>query len=331
MTNRLYNEELKLAYINSFDGEESTKAAMMYEFYKSAKVEEQYDKDLYALFDDEIDDLLSSLGSDNVSSIRKTVSIYKDYVNWCIREGQRGKYENGENRIEIFQATRNMSKYVSNKRVRNKFLTKEELDDLVGYLVNPVDQAFILAIYEFIAGEQLYELRSLKMSDVDIKNKTVKITDINGNVRVQNISSKLIGLFQDASETDVYIAKNGEVDLSDRRNIRKLSDSDYIIRSLARKTNKGEMTPYGSLTQKMVRIKKYTGYDFITVNSLQDTRVIHEIMDITKKLGLEKPNDEVYRIAVNNIYDQYKVQLSNMQIFHIKQNCEQVIKLKDFK
>ena len=91
------------------------------------------------------------------------------------------------------------------------------------------------------------------------------------------------------------------------------------------------MTPYGSLTQKMVRIKKYTGYDFITANSLQDTRVIHEIMDITKELGLEKPNDEVYRVAINNIYDQYKVQLSNAQLFQIKQNCEQVIQLKDFK
>lgn len=330
MTDRLYQPELKLAFLKNFDGEESTKSIMLYDFYKSAKIERQYNKDLYAFFDDEIDDLLLSIGSDNISSINRIVSVYKDYINWCIREGQRGKYENGENRMEIFQATKNMSKYISNKRVKNKFLTKEELDDLINYLVNPMDQAFVLAIYEFIAGEQLYELRSLRMEDVDVENKKVKITDIDGNTRVQNISSKLVQLLQEANETKTYISKNGETDLNDSRNTRKLSESGYIIRSLARKSNENEMMPYGSLSQKMVRIKKYTGYDFITANSLQDTRVIHEIMDVTNALGLSNPSNKAYKIAINNIYEQYKVQLSETQIFHIKQKCEQAIALKNF-
>lgn len=329
MKDRLYNPELKLAYLNDFVGEESTKAAMIYEFYKSAKVEKQYNKDLYAFFDDEIEDLLLSLGSDNLSSIGKTVSIYKDYVNWCILNGQRGKYENGENRVEIFQATKDMSKYVSNMRVKNKFLTQEEVYDLVDYLVNPIDQVFILGIYEFIAGEELYELRSLSMKNVDIDNRTVKVTDVNGNTRIQSVSHKLIGLLQDANRQETYLNNNGVVD-NEAQSTRKLAESEYIMRPIARKSNKDQMMPYGSLSQKMVRIKRFTGYDFITINSIQDSRVIHEIVEVMKRLEIDKPNDEVFRIVVDNIYKQYKVKLTSSQIFYIRRNFEQAIKLKDF-
>lgn len=327
MTDRLYNKNLKLAYINNYFGEEDTKNTILFEFLKSANVEKQIDKDLYAFNDIEISNLLLYLKRDNIMSLNKSVSIYKDYVNWCIVNGQRGIYENGENRVEIFQKTENLAKYVSNRKVKNKFLTKTELNDLVDYLINPIDQAFIMCLYEFIGGEKLHELRSLKISDIDEKNRKVKLTDVNGNIRISNISIKLIELLKETDATERYIDNNG---MAKSIKGKPFNESEYIFKAIIRKDNNGEMRSYAGMLNKLNAIKKFTGYDLITTNSLKETRIIHEIVDVITEMELDTPNDEVYRIVVENIKDYYNVELSPMQVYSIKQKCEQVIKLKDF-
>lgn len=327
MKDRLYNKELKLAYINNYFGEENTKNTLLFEFLKSSDVEKQLDKDLYAFNDIEISNLLYYLKRDNIMSLNKSISIYKDYVNWCIVNGQRGVYENGENRVEIFQKTEDLKKYVSNRKVKNKFLTKTELNDLVDYLINPIDQAFIMCLYEFIGGEQLHELRSLKISDIDEKNRTVKLTDFNGNIRVSSISIKLIELLKETDATERYIDNNG---MAKSIKGKPFNESGYIFKAIIRKDNNGEMRSYAGMLNKLNAIKKFTGYDLITTNSLKETRIIHEIVDVMTEMKLDILNDEIYRIVVENIKDYYKVELSPMQVYSIKQKCEQVIKLKDF-
>ena len=327
MSERLYNKNLKLAYINNYFGEENTKNTILYEFLKTADMENQYKKDLYAFNDIEISNLLFFLKRDNIMSINKSVSIYKDYINWCIANGQRGIYENGENRVEIFQKTENLTKYVSNRRVKNKFLLKEELYDLIDYLINPVDQAFILCLYEFISGEQLHELRSLKISDIDEKNNKVKLTDVYGNIRIQSISTKLIELLKETDATPRYIDNNG---MAKTAKGKPFNESEYIFKAIIRKNNTGQMISYPGLLNKLRNIKRFTGYDLITTNSLRETRIIHEIVDVMKEMDLDIPNDDVYKKAVNNIKHYYNTELSNMQMYSIKQKFEQVIKLKDF-
>ena len=88
MSNRFYNKELKTEYIDNFFGANSTKDIMMYEFINSANLEYQYNKDLYAFNDVEISSLLYFLKKSNMSSLNKSVSIYKDYIRWCIEIGR---------------------------------------------------------------------------------------------------------------------------------------------------------------------------------------------------------------------------------------------------
>jgi len=329
MSDRLYNKELKTEYIDSFFGADSTKDIMMYEFINSANLEYQYNKDLYAFNDVEISSLLYFLKKSNMSSLNKSVSIYKDYIRWCIVNGKRGMYENGENRFEVFQATEDMKKYISNRKIRSKFLTKEELEDLTKFLINPIDQAFIMCLYEFINGAELHELRALTKEDVRRAktNNRLELTDLDSNKRIITISHRLLDLLEDVILQEEYVFNNGEGDLK----VRKLVESPYVFRLLYRKDTINQMASYTALNGKMKSIRKYTGYNFITPNSLKETRIIHEIIDVTKDLGLSESNRKAYNMAFDNINKLYDVELSYNQKHSIKQKYRQAIQLKDFK
>lgn len=333
MSNRLFNKELKMAYIENFFGEENTKNTLLYEFLKSSEIEKQYNKDLYAFNDEEISNLLLFLKRDNMSSLNKSVSVYKDYINWCILNGKRREYENGENRVAVFQKTEDISKYISNRKVRNKYLTKEELRDLVNYLNNPIDQAFVMCLYEFIAGERLHELRNLTIKDVEEAERNgniIKLIDLDGKERFSTVSHQLIDLLKDVNKQEEYYKNNGMPMDNNIKPTQRLAMSDYIFRMGYRKSTIGKIASYPALNGKMQNIREYTGYNFITPSSLRETRIMHEISDVIATLKLNEVNDTVYDIAVNNINSLYNIQLSYIQTYNIKQKYEQAIKLKDF-
>lgn len=326
---RLYNKNLKLAYIKNYDGTEQSKETIFYLLVKSANIEKQYDKDIYGFNYDEIESLLHYLKRDNVMSLHKDVSILKDYVYWCIKEGQRGIYENGENRFAVFQSTEDLNKYISKRKLKHKYLTKQELDDVIDYLVNPVDRAIVLSLYEFIGGEKLHELRVLKIEDVEKAKQNdniIELRGIDGSVRHSKVSDKLIHILEEANEKKEYILGNG---FSDHIEEHPLADTEYIIRLLKRKKSMNEPISYGSFINKINTIKKYTGYDFITASSLKDVRIIHEIADISRE-NPSAEKDEIYRAALKNISEQYDVNLGESQSYNIRRKYEQLVRLKDF-
>jgi len=331
MKNKLFNPDVKLEYLENQTVNESTKRTMIFEFINSAKIEKQLSKDVYAFNDLEIDELLNSLRSSNVISLRKTLSILNSYVKWCIENGKRGKYENNINNIDAFVKTEgNLNKYVSNKQLSSKILAKDELSDLIHILVNPVDQAIIQCMYEFIGGEKLHELRSLKYENINFNKKTIILTDIDGTARKQNISNKLINILNDVKEAKMYIYNNGIMD--DRGNVseREFALSNYLIRPNKTKGNDYQIISYNSILGRLRKIRQFTGYYHITSNSLKETRIIHEISDVVKERNLFEPDNLVYEEVRSRILKEYGVKISPMQEYTIKQKYNQIINIKDF-
>lgn len=331
MINKLYNYDLKLEYVNSQDIDESTKTTALYEFNNTSKLEREYGKDVYAFNDLEIKEFLKSLRSSSVISIRRSLSILNSYVKWCIVNGKRGKYENNINQVDAFIKTEDdLSKYVSNKQLSSKILSKEELDDIIHILVNPVDQAIIQCMYEFISGEKLYELRSLEFNNVDIAGRQVLLSNIDGEVRVQNISSKLVKILEETEKAPTYIYKNGLEDAKGNIGEREFPYSKYIIKKHREKNEKDDMISYNSVLTRLRNIRKFTGYNHITANSLRDTRVIHEIMDVMAERCIYSPDNAIYDEVIQRIYTQYGIKMSNMQMYSIKQKFNQLIDIKFF-
>ena len=331
MNNRLYNKDVKLEYLETIK-EEGTRIPILYEFINSAKMEEELRKDIYAFNDLEIAKFLKISRRSSENSIGKTLSYLNSYVKWCISNGKRGKYENEINYIDFFSRTEtDLSKYVSNRQLVNKILNKSEFKDLVDIAINPADKALLLCLYEFIGGEELHEIRAIRMQDVGVISNTIKLYDKDGNSRTQKISDELIELLIETNDMDVYIANNGEV--SGQRGIvsSQLADTNYIFKSSQRKNSASEdMMQYHALLRRLSIIKKFSDYKYITANSIRDTRIVHEVMNLTYKNKMYEPTDRVYDEVVDMIKKEYGIEISRMQVFNIKQKINQLLSIKEF-
>ena len=331
MKDRLYNADVKLEYMETQIKNEDTRVTVSYEFLKTASMEKELEKDVYAFNDVEISNLLKTMRRSNVLSVRKTLSILNDYVKWCIINGKRGMFENQLNYVDMFIKTEsNLEKFVSNRQLYNKILNKEEFEDLLNIPVNPSDQALLLCLYEFIGGEELYELRSIEMKNIDEEANTIQLTDKEGNIRISKISNRLISLLKEANDEPIYLVNNGEANKNGTIRENQFIESKYVFKPTRWGDSQPELIPYQSVLNRMKKIKLFADYKHITANSIRETRIIHEILDITNKKELYEPNDEVYNEVVEKIRKDYNIELSHMQVYSIKQRVKQIVGIKDF-
>lgn len=331
MKKRLYNNHIKLEYAETQILDEGTRTTVLYEFFKIAEVEEELDKDVYAFNDIEIADLLKTMRRSSVMSIRKTLSILNDYVKWCILNGKRGSFENNINYVDIFIKTESdLDKYVSNRKLYNKILNKEEFNYLLNIPVNPSDEAILLCLYEFIGGEELYELRSIEMNNIDRETNTIKLISKDGNIRKSKISNRLINLLEEVNEEKIYLINNGEVNRLGNIVENKLAESNFVFKSVQRMDNDFQMMQYQTILNRIKMIRKFVDYKYITANSIRETRIIHEILDLTSEKNLYEPNDTIYSEVVGKLKSDYEIELSPMQVYGIKQKVKQIVNIKEF-
>lgn len=153
------------------------------------------------------------------------------------------------------------------------------------------------------------------------------MTDINGNKRVKNISNKLKYILKYAADQEIYISSNDNEEIG-RVLEQKLIDTPYIIRTIEGANNKNfnDMVGYPTLTQKIVKLKKFIGYDFITTKSLEDSGAINRVLELTEEAGLKEPNDSIFT-QLKSI-DEYNY--SDMQIYNLKQKFYLVTEIKSF-
>ena len=333
MKDRLYNNQVKLEYMETQIKDKGTRITALHEFLKIAEIEKELNKDISNFNDIEIANTLKIMRRSNVLSIRKTLSILNDYVQWCIINGKRGKLENNINYVSLFIKTEtNLNKYVSNRQLYNKILNKEEFEDLLSVPVNASDQAILLCLYEFIGGEELYELRSLEMKNINKETNTVKLLNKNGETRISKISDRLIKLLEDVDDPDMqmYIQNNGEEDARGWVVEKAYAESHYIFKTTKHGDNDHQMMPYSSVLNRLKMIKNFIDYKHITANSIRETRIIHEVLELTAQKGLYEPTDDVYDEVANMLKIEYDINLSHMQLYNIKQKLTQITNIKDF-
>jgi integrase len=325
--NKLYNPELKIEFIEDvYPDNESTKKTILNNFKKSAKSERKFDKDLCIMNMDEINDVAEGLGYITENTIQSALSFFSRYVDWCILNEKRGGYENNINDISIFMTTQNLSKFISRIKNKHRYLTKEEMYRAVDRAYNFVDKAILLGLYEGIAGKQLYELRSLKIEDINFDTNKVELIDVEENKRIITISDKLKYIFRYANSQSEYFIANGASRYAKKEEMAK---SPYIIKSLNRKVNNNnEMVDRMSISLKIIRLKKYLGfgYDYITPQTIQDSGQINRVIELTKQHGLKEPTKAIFDILM--LPEEYN--LSEMQIYNLRQKFKIATNLKNF-
>lgn len=331
----LYNYEIKNEFLNSHYNDANTRISAYYEFRSIAGKERELNKDVFAFNNNELRSLVQTIDRTSVSALSKTLSILNTYVNWAMLNGKRGAYENGINFVQSFSLAQvDLKEFVSNRKLYLSILDKNEMEDFLNILVNPMDRAIILCFYNFVGGKEMYEIRSLTTDSIDIENNTLLLRTDEENpdkVRVQPVSKRLIDELVLASKTHKYYRDDGE-DWEigkDSFPYLELIENEYIFRPIKRRESYSSgMFTLSGFTNKIKNIKKEADLKYITPTSIRDTRIIHEISDETKKRGLNFPNKDVYEKVKDMLEKDYNYILSHMQFYSIRQKTQQVLEIK---
>lgn len=280
-----YNQEIKERFINSYKNDDSkTAIASMMKYAK--KTEENYKKDLYDMTVKEIEDVLFSLACATPQSVYQKILRIENYIDWAIDNGYR-KMD-----INLLRAEPSKfvwaEKFVSNRK--NHYFKKEEVIDMVDLVVNEVDKAIVLSLFEGIGGLRFSELLNLKISDVEfdgyqhwvnLKDENKDEPNVLPTYRRIPISSLLANLLERAQSQVEYRTKNGETKGDNRHKISEINKSEFIINKMKKGVQEGRP---GSdlLTRRFKEFKKIFGYKHLNADHFKKSGIMnmaHELQE----------------------------------------------------
>lgn len=317
----IYNEEWKFAFLMEMYPNEKTQETVLYDFQKSYRLESILEKDLCFFNSVEIADLSKSLNYTTEGSVRRALTYYAKYTDWCIENGLRGELETGYNDYVNFIATQDLTQYLPKVKITNMYITEDELEDIVNILINPMDATIVQALWEGISGTELFELRTIELSN--LQGNTLKLLDLDGSTREVVISNKLKNMLLDTDKVQEYILENG---YAVRGKIRQLVESKYVLKPIANKnSHPNDLLNTKMLVNKLTAIKRYTDYNFITAKTILYSGAMHKVDEWTKEKGLDEPTLAIFQ----KLEKPDTFNMSRAQTVILKKKYDMVKRLKD--
>lgn len=237
------------------------------------------------------EDILQVIGELNPLSIQSAItqlSVIKKYIDFAIANGF---LTTGINFATLIK-TQDIERVVNMQAMDLKYITKEEVIDITDSLDNAVDAAFITLLFEGVKGEQLSEIVNLQKNDIDHENNMLELTDKDGNIRHKRVSTRTIGILQEASSQTEYLVR---FDTSKRKLefTKQLQNSNYVIRTTGTKYN--AQTKYRTLLAKLRSIRSEIGNPYLTATSIWESGMINYAKEIMEQNGLDNLTTKHYK------------------------------------
>lgn len=328
-TVKYYNQEIKERFINSYKNDES-RVAVSNMMKKAAKTENVYNKDLYDMTLNEIDDVVSSLASSSQNAAYNKLLRIERYVDWAIKNGYR---KSNINLLNSISGKREYAiKFVADRK--NDFFTKDEIIDMMDSLVNDVDKAIFLGLFEGINGREFSELLNLKISDITIEGsqgwaKLTNETLINGEIIVVDrkipISDLLADTLKRAQEQTEYLNKNGDAEGDDRHRTSDIETSEFIINKMKRGVHGGRPNK-SVMNRKFKEFKNVFGYRFLKADHIKKSGIMNMAHDLQENEVLTEEN--LNKIAAH--YDTWNKDMNIGQKRQSRTRIADVIITKEF-
>lgn len=265
-----YNEELKKRYLSTIKQYSNIERM----FLKSAKYEQELDKDASLFSVKEVQDMLKRMSFHSYYSFSNFRSQMSRYTDWCMRQNIVSNYFNNYEKDFIGDA----SQYINPIKAERKIISRPELLSALDKLDNACDAFAILAMFEGINGKNRVEINNLRTTDINIENNTVDIKY--GTPRVIKISDKLIDLAFSAADAEKYTALSG-------RQVVFANDPTLIFKEF-NNSQEGTSDLYKGrrLYFRLVKCLSVIGFEDLSVNSISDSGKIHMINEIAEKENL---------------------------------------------
>lgn len=303
----IYNRKLKEEFISKYP--EKTHNIYRRIFYYSATVEEMHDIDLYEFNLKQVGEILKSMNPSSLASVKSAVSIIKAYIDWAIH-----RRSNNINPLDVVDVEWE-KQFVD--RTKKLFFSKDEIDEIISKCLNAQDSVIIALLFEGAGGKEVSELRNLKYSDVNFDEKSVTLTNENGEQRSISVSDQTLRLLKEAATQTDYYKKNGNIAPTSRNtnHTSELIETGYLIKPANTKNVHVEQVNthviYGRLTtisdEKLLNIPNFT------VKNIQRSGMIYMAKLIFDRDGKFEDREQYFEICekfgvnkiMNNGYEVY--------------------------
>lgn len=278
----MYNPEFKQEFMNELQSpsyHNSYKAL----FNKTEKYERELGKDLYDFNVHELENFYYTLATPSWHSLRVTHFFIVNYADYAIKLGVRMSNINAFNLLTSTQLERYTASY------KRTYLTREDFDEFMDYIVNDIDVAIFRALFEGVRGNNFSELTNLQPQHIFEENGQLYVKLTNNlptgekKHRTIQISRQLQMDFKRAFEQQEYITLNGiDNNSDDKYKYAEIVESPYIFRPVKRgayKKSDGKINMQ-TIYRKKDMLNEVTDGQIKNINTL----VISGMVDMTKRI-----------------------------------------------
>lgn len=181
----MYNEELKQRFINSIDLAQYPDRFWDRVFAKAELLEKKNEKDICNFSTKELIEYYKSFESSSAVSLNVTNINLRKYAQFCLQNGLINDGQNHFYEIDMAQLQNCINANVQGSGI----VTLEFLQhDILPYLLSEKDKFIFMSFFEGITGYNYVDLINLKISDIDMKNKTVNgcpVSDVFINAAIE--------------------------------------------------------------------------------------------------------------------------------------------------
>lgn len=286
---KYYNEEVKERFINTLESHIVQKFSE-YPLKKAMRTEKFYDKDLYDMTEEQIGEVLKDLSCSTVDAAYNNLLKIEEYIDWSIEEGYR---KSNLNPITTLQNKREWSKqFVSS--YRSYLLTREQILDKMKQLINDVDKAVLLSLFEGIEGKGFSEILNLRKKDIVKEGNQYRLNlkdDGQEEPRTIIVSELLANLLVKADSQEYYINKNG-MTTSERYNTSKIEESVFIFNKTTRGKQGGRPDGF-YVRRKFKEFKDIFAMEHLVTKHVKDSGICHmanelQVDEILSKDGMKE-------------------------------------------
>lgn len=323
MSTKLYNESKKKEFLDTLDSE-MLQYVVESLLQRVGNIEKALGKDLHDMDLNELGETMKGLAVSSELSAYHSLLHMERYVSWAVVNGYRSSNITPFDLIDKAEWSKQF--VVKYKRT---MLTREQLLNMTDELVNRVDRAIMMLLFEGISGKGYSEIINLKMSDIEETDEGIflRVKDGEGTERIASISEELRDMLWFANNEGVYISGNNfNLSTVAKTSVSKYADSDNIFKKSRRGSQKDGLDDF-YIHRKFVLFKKVFDSKFLTPKQLTYSGMMHMANELVQRDGEFKA--EHY----DEIGEQFGVALIN-QKGHISRNrtiIKRAIEAPEFK
>lgn len=264
----------------------STKKFYGYILLRVDEFEQELGKKVYDFNIEDRDELLLvKFKNTTVWAFQTNLSCLKNYVDFCIGKNL---VRHNENRFSAI-LPKDYENYVSNQAIDNFYMSKAEVKELEGKLLNSQDQL----ILELLGcwgvrgrtekGNTLEEMINLRVKDVKPDDKLIYLYNNDGEFRYIEVDDYAINLIQKTIDEDFYIFNNGYEMKRNSAQGRPINETEYVFRLPGK--NKFSKVDDQFFTRRIQHMQKWLERPYLTISNLYFSAMIDYAKQLKEQHG----------------------------------------------